>query len=220
MESIENLYEQYYNLLEGIQENCSDEFTTNLLQYGITRDYYNQVDKATELLLKFYEKYLKKADLEESINEFFQDKRTENIKFCLLIDIIRCYEGLDHPTTFTTPEGIALMLLLSKILCIGGIQSYEQLEFVNTTTLSLIDIIPYINECSYELGNRYSLFLSTFLKQDSSKTDHLYRMLLYNLCKKIAEVDEEISLSEKEWLNEIALLNDEDSNNDIDISWL
>ena len=45
-------------------------------------------------------------------------------------------------------------------------------------------------------------------------------MLLYNLCKKIAEVDGEISFSEKEWLNEIALLNDDDPDNDIDISGL
>lgn len=38
------------------------------------------------------------------------------------------------------------------------------------------------------------------------------------MCKRIAEVDGEISLSEKEWLNEIALLNDDDPANDIDVS--
>jgi hypothetical protein len=40
------------------------------------------------------------------------------------------------------------------------------------------------------------------------------------LCKAIAEVDGEISEAEEEWLNEIALLNDDDSNNDVDISGL
>ena len=160
MESVEILYEQYYNLLERIQESCPGDFATNLLQYDITQDYYNQVDKAAGLLKNFYEKYLKGANVEEAINERFQSNRAENVKFGLLVDVLRCYDGLDHPTSFTTPEGIALMVLLGKILCVGEIQAYEQLESVNSATLSLIDIIPYISECSDELGNRYSLFPS------------------------------------------------------------
>ncbi len=218
MESVENLYEQYYNLLERIQESNSDNFAINLLQYDITQDYYNQVDKAAGLLKNFYEKYLKGADIEEAINERFESNRAENVKFCLLIDALRCYDGLNHPTSFTTPEGIALMILLGKILCVGEIQSYEQLESVNSAILSLVDIIPSIGECSEELGNRYSLFLSSIFEKESPDIDRLYRMLLYNLCKKIAEVDGEISVSEKEWLNEIALLNDDDPDNDIDVS--
>lgn len=220
MESIEILYEQYYNLLERIQESNSNDFAINLLQYNITQDYYSQVDKAAGLLKNFYEKYLRRANIEEAINERFQNNRVENVKFGLLVDVLRCYDGLDHPTSFTTPEGIALMVLLGKILCIAEIQSYEQLESVKSATLSLIDIIPYISTCSEEIGNRYSLFLSTMLEKESPDVDRLYRMLLYNLCKNIAEVDGEISISEKEWLNEIALLNDDDPNNDIDINGL
>lgn len=220
MESIESLYEQYYNLLEKIQENTPGDFTTDLLQYNITQDYYNQVDEAAGLLKNFYEKYLKKTYMEEAINECFQNNRAENIKFGLLIDVVRCYDGLNHPTSFTTPEGIALMILLGKILCVGEIQSYKDLESVNSATLSLIDIIPHISGCSDELGNRYSLFLSTMLEKESSDVDRLYRMLLYNLCKKIAGVDGDISISEKEWLKEIALLNDDNPDNDIDVSKL
>lgn len=220
MESFEILYEQYYNLLEKIQESSTDDFVTNLLQYDITQEYYNEADKAAGLLQNFYEKYLNGTNVEEAINEIFQNKRSENVKFCLLIDVLRCYDGLDHPTSFTSPEGVALMIVLGKILCVGEIQSYNQLESVNSATLSLLDFIPYISECSNELGNRYSLFLSPILKKESPNIDRLYRILVYNLCKKIAEVDSEISISEREWLNEIALLNDDDPFNDIDISEL
>lgn len=218
MESIEILYEQYFNLLEKIQESCSDNIPTNLLQYNITKNYYIQVNEAIGLLKKFYDEHLKKSNIEEAINQRFHSNRADNIKFGILIDVIRCYDGLDHPTNFTTPEGIALMILLGKILCVGEIKSYEQLEYVNSATLSLIDIIPYISKCSDELGNKYSLFLSNMLVKESPDVDRLYRMLLYNLCKKIAEVDGEISVSEVEWLNEIALQNDDDPDNDIDIS--
>lgn len=220
MESIENLYEQYYNLLEKNTESNSDDLSTNLLQYGVTKDYYNQVDNAAGLLKDFYEKNLKVESIEKAINKRFQCDKAENVKFALLIDVFRCYDGLNHPTSFTTPEGIALMLLLGKILYIGQIHSYEQLETVNSATLSLIDIIPHISVCSDELGNRYSLFISTILEKESPDLDSLYRKLLYNLCKKIVEVDGKITLSEKEWLNEITLLNDDEPYNDIDVSGL
>lgn len=206
--------------MEKNTESNSDDLSTNLLQYGVTKDYYNQVDNAAGLLKDFYEKNLKVESIEKAINKRFQCDKAENVKFALLIDVFRCYDGLNHPTSFTTPEGIALMLLLGKILYIGQIHSYEQLETVNSATLSLIDIIPHISVCSDELGNRYSLFLSTILEKESPDLDSLYRKLLYNLCKKIVEVDGKITLSEKEWLNEITLLNDDEPYNDIDVSGL
>lgn len=218
MNSLDELYIQYSQLKENLQDNIADDFTTDLLQYGIKRDYYEQVDKATGVLIEFYHKYLTTFDVWNQIAERLHDEQKENIKFCLLVDVTRCYDGLDHPTSFTTPEGIALMILLGKVFGIGEIQSYEQLGNVNSASLSLIDLMPYICGLSDELGNRYSLFLSPMLQTISSDTDRLYRVLLYNLCKRIAEVDGEISLPEKEWLNEIAFLNDDDPTNDIDVS--
>ena len=132
----------------------------------------------------------------------------------MLIDIMRCYDGLNHPTSFNTPEGVALMMLMDKMIGQAKIER-KQLAVVSSTTLELIDIIPYINECSYELGNRYSLFMSSVFEKTSPDMDKLYRRLIYNLCKHIAEVDSVNTISEKDWLNEIALLNDNDPENDI-----
>lgn len=220
MNSLDELYNQYSQLIENLKVNESDGFTTDLLQYGIERDYFVKVDKATGLLMNFYYKYLTTEDIWNRIDEKLHDERKENAKFCLLVDITRCYDGLDHPTSFTTPEGIALMILLGKVFGVGQIQSFEQLKSVNSATLSLIDLIPYIGGLSDELGNRYSLFLSPILNGISAETDRIYRILLYNLCKRIAEVDGVISESEKEWLEEIALLDDDNPNNDIDVSEL
>lgn len=220
MDSLDNLYEQYYNLIENIQENTTNGFTTDLLQYGITKEYFEEVVKATGLLQNFYDKYLTIDNIRDAVCERLNDNHAENAKFCMLIDVLRCYDGLGHPTSFTTPEGIALMVLLGKIMNLDEINSYEQLGTVNSATLSLIDIIPYISECSDELGQKYSLFMSTIFEKEVPDIDRLYRMLLYNLCKRIAEVDGEISISEKEWLEEIALLADDDPDNDIDIGGL
>lgn len=220
MNTLNTLYEQYYQLQDRIEDAANKHFSTDLLQYGISREYYELVDKAAGLLVNFYAKYLSDETVLKAVNVHLHDDRAVNVKFCLLIDVLRCYDGLDHPTSFTTPEGIALMILLGKVLGLGEIASYGQLGAVPSAALSLIDIIPYISECSDELGNRYSLFLSSVIEPISTETDRLYRMLIYNLCKRIAEVDGEISLSEQEWLNEIALLNDDDPGNDIDTSGL
>ena len=220
MESLDNLYEQYYVVVANIQEGQDSDTTTDLLQYGITKSYFDEVVKASGLMQNFYKKYLTVRNISNAVCEKLLDDHAENVKFCMLVDVMRCYDGMDHPTSVTTSEGIAIMILLGKVLGVGEINSYEQLGEVNSATLSLLDIIPYIGACSDELGKRYSLFMSGIFEKEAPDVDRLYRMLLYNLCKKIAEVDGEISMSEQEWLNEIALLNDDDPTNDIDISGL
>lgn len=217
MEKFNELYDQYALYKEKAEE-ADSEFTTDLLRYGITEDYFHKVVRATELMNKFYEAKLANSIIRSAVEYRLNDYHAENVKFCLLIDVLRCYDGLNHPTTFTTPEGIALMMLLDKIIGNNDIISYGQLETVSPATLSLIDLVPYISECSEQLGSRYSLFLSGIFEKKAPAVDRLYRRLMYNLCKTIAEVDGEISVSEEEWLREIALLNDDDPDNDIDIS--
>ena len=220
MESLNTLYEQYNHLKSKLQNDVDSEITTNLLQSGITREYFDKVNTALELLLKFYDRHLSNIRIHDAVCASLNSQRKENVKFCMLIDIMRCYDGLDHPTSFNTPEGVALMMLVDKMIGEAKIERYEQLARVSSTTLELIDIIPYINECSYELGNRYSLFMSSIFEKLSLDMDKLYRRLIYNLCKPIAEVNGVITISEKDWLNEIALLNDDDPENDIDIKGL
>ena len=96
--------------------------------------------------------------------------------------------------------------------------AYKQLETVSATTLSLIDLVPYLSECSEQLGSKYTLYLPTIFEKKAPDLERLYRRLLYNLCKTIAEVDGEISTAEEEWLNEIACLMTMIPDNDIDIS--
>jgi hypothetical protein len=217
MDKFNELYDQYALYKEKANEEELD-FTTDLLRYGITEDYYHKVEKATELMNRFYDTKLANSTIRSAVEYRLNDYHAENLKFCLLIDVLRCYDGLNHPTTFTTPEGIALLMLLDKIIGNKDIMSYRQLEAVSPATLSLIDLVPYICECSEQLGSRYSLFLSGIFEKKAPAVDSLYRRLMYKFCKAIAEVDGEISVSEEEWLREIALLNDDDSNNDIDIS--
>lgn len=217
MDKFNQLYEQYAHYKEKVDKADTD-FTTNLLQLDISEDYFFKVSRAVELLLRFYEVKLSNTTIRNAVAYRLNHNHTDNVKFCLLIDVLRCYDGLGHPTTFTTPEGIALMVLLDKMIGQNRIMAYKQLGEIDSATLSLIDLVPYLSECSEQLGSKYSLYLPTIFEKKAPELEQLYRRILYNLCKTIAEVDSEISSAEEEWLNEIAILNDDDPNNNIDIS--
>ena len=89
-----------------------------------------------------------------------------------------------------------------------------------SVTLSFIYIIPYISDFSYILVSKYSLYLPALLAKKVPDAETFYRRLVYSLCKTIAEVDGVISPAEEDWLNEIALANDDNPNNDVDLNGL
>ena len=68
------------------------------------------------------------------------DNHSENTKICLIIDVLRCYEGLGHPTTFTTPEGVALLIFLDKMLGNKEITSFDMTQslFNNVSTFCFL----------------------------------------------------------------------------------
>ncbi len=144
MDAFKLLHEQYTQLRKKLNEE-PDSFSVDLLQNGITEEYYNKVDVATSLLCKFYEVKLLPLNLHNALAYRLNDNHYENLKICLLIDVIRSYEGLGHATSFNTPEGIALMILLDKMIGNKEIVTYRQLAKVSTATLSLIDIIPSLS---------------------------------------------------------------------------
>lgn len=218
MKSIDNFFEQLVSVNEQMKENYFDEFFTDLAQYKISRDYFNKIDASSSFLLTFFEDSLRPLDLQAKINQHLGINQDNTLKLYILIDVIRCFNGLDHPSNFSDPEGIALLLLLNKCYGVRELRRLEDIEEVDSATMSLWSLLPYINECSHEIGKCDQLLTSQFIEEIDEKTDYQYRKLLYKFCKDIAEVDSVIDKSEQEWLEEIARLSDADPSNDIDIS--
>ena len=125
MDKFIQLYGEYAFYKEKVEEGNSD-FSTDLLRYGITQDYYLKVNRAAELLQRFYDAKLANSSIRNAIAYRLNNNHADNVKLCLLIDVLRCYDGLDHPTTFTRPEGIALLILLDKIIGNNEIMDYKQ----------------------------------------------------------------------------------------------
>ncbi len=97
MDKFCQLYEQYAHYKEKVDKDNTD-FTTNLLQYDITEEYFIKVSRAVELLLRFYDTKLSNTAIRNAVAYRLNHNHTENVKFCLLIDLLRCYDGLGHPT--------------------------------------------------------------------------------------------------------------------------
>lgn len=216
-------FDTYYQQLEILRKEAESEIymEVDLLQSGLTENQFNEINNIVGMMIRFMESSLLTKEVHQVLYDSIMRrsrKSYEDVKLCFLIDIYRCYMGLNHPTSFNTPEGIGIMLLLSRMYNIGVIVNYEDLGKVKSTTLSLINLLTYISGCSEEIETDESeLFLSTVLGEFDSEIDRKYRRFIYSFCKKIASVDGRIDEIEEDWLREIARLNDDDVNNDISI---
>lgn len=218
MESLKNYHLQLNRLMEKFVEGHNDGISVDLSHNGVTPEYYVNVVNSANELIEFYDNNMKRIDAIKALCGEYSLESKDDGKLAMLIDVIRCYDGLGHSTSFNTPEGIAIMIFLGKLYDVERILSISDLSDVDSGTLSLIDILPYVDECSHELGNRTKLLISPILESIDNIADVQYRKLLYKFCKDVASVDGEISIGEKEWLEEIARLGDNDPTNDIDVS--
>lgn len=218
MESLNSYHFQLKLLMEKFtDEHCYDT-AVDLSQNGVTESYFGNVSDAAQAITDFYKEYLSLPDISKQISTKYSFDSESDVKLALIIDVLRCYDGLGHSTSFNTPEGIAIMIFLGKIYEVERIYSFKDLSDIDFGTVSLIDIIPYIDKCSQEIGNTNTLLISSVLESTDPDADILYRQLLYKLCKSIASVDGNLAIEEKEWLEEIARLDDDDLTNDIDVN--
>ena len=218
MDSLNSYHFQLKLLMEKFtDEHCYDT-AVDLSQNGVTESYFGNVSDAAQAITDFYKEYLSLPDISKQISTKYSFDSESDVKLALIIDVLRCYDGLGHSTSFNTPEGIAIMIFLGKIYEVERIYSFKDLSDIDFGTVSLIDIIPYIDQCSQEIGNTNTLLISSVLESTDPDADILYRQLLYKLCKSIASVDGNLAIEEKEWLEEIARLDDDDLTNDIDVN--
>ena len=228
-------FKKYYERLEilKVKENqvrssdiisedfiASNRICVDLSNNGVTREYFEKIDNATTQLLEFYHDNIERSSTHALLYSYIPQKYKRrdygDLKLCFLIDIIRCYEGLNHPTNLSTPEGVALLLLLTKAYYPSFFFNFESLSEIPEAVINLDAIIPYIGACSDEVGYAEDvIFVSKLLHEINPKADILYRQLIYRFCEAVSEVDSVISINEKEWLMGVLRLDDDDTSNDI-----
>lgn len=192
---------------------------TSDLSNNIEERYFDNVDYATSTVVTFYEDYIADTRLHVALHERVNTRRRKNyddLKLMLMIDIVRAYEGLHHPTRLNSPEGIALFLLLVKMFRPDYFVTYEGLKTIPEEIINLDGLVPYISDCSAQIDiPEKESVISTLLLGVRPKAERIYRIILYRLFESVAQVDGVITDDERDYLKSLLHLDDEDIRNDI-----
>ena len=212
-------FKDFYDCLENLPAPSPDDYTLDLSQTGITEEYFDKVDSASSMIIMLYERHLNTNPMQRLLHDNIRTGRYKNrddVKLCLMIDIVRCYYGLGHRTSLNSPEGIALLLLLIKLFRNEYTITYKGLGEIPNYIIDIDGLVPYISECSDQIDiAKDQSVLSTLLQNKYPQVDRSYRIALYRYCEAISEVDGTISREEREFLMTLLRLDDDDVTNDI-----
>lgn len=215
-------FSEYYKQLSIVtsQNYDSHDILTDLTISGVTQDYFNSIDQKSDALLEFYLNQISNPVLHNNLKELFDfgdSKDNDDLMLCLLMDIVYCFESMNHPTSLNTCEGFALLNIMEKVYRPDYYMSFEDLSEVPSFIINLDSMLSYIEGCIDEVKMiKEQSLVSVLLQKIDPNSDKEYRILLYKLCEAISEADGVISISERDLLMSILRLDDDDVSNDIE----
>lgn len=219
---IMSAFADYFNHLSVVvNDNYDlDDISIDLTSSGVTREYYTKIDERCDALLDFYQKEIAKSEIKIKLHELVAIdgyKDDDDLMLCLMMDFVRCFEELGHPTSLNTREGIALLNVMEKVYRPDYYMSFEELSEVPQFIINLDGMVSYIEGCieATDLLKTQSI-ISVLLQDVNPNADKEYRVLLYRLCESISEADGLISREEREFLMSVLRLDDDDVTNDIE----
>ena len=212
-------FKDFYDCLENLPDPSLDDYTLDLSVTGITEEYFDKVDSASSMIIMLYERHLDTSSIQRLLHDSIKTGRYKNrddVKLCLMVDIVRCYYGLGHRTSLNTPEGIALLLLLVKLFRNEYTITFNGLRAIPSYIIDTDGLVPFISECSDQIIiPNDQCVLTTILHEKHPSIDESYRIVLYRFCEAISAVDGTISRDEREFLLTLLRLDDDDTTNDI-----
>jgi hypothetical protein len=215
-----NPFADYFQRLEAIVNQNYDDtaFPSDLTGSGITKEYFSKIDQLSDSLLAFIQDKVITPDvIQKATKSFpFEGKGPEGVMLCFLMELVNCYEEMNHRTNLSSSEGIALLNILEKVYRPDYYMAYEYLSEVPQIIINLDEMVVYISNCIEAAPQVKIGSLISFLLQDiDAQADKDYRIRMYYLCEAISEADGKITVSESDYLKSLLRLDDNDINNDI-----
>lgn len=214
-------YTDYFDRLNFVvnQNYNLDDVTVDLTRSGVTPEYYAKIDERSDDILDFFQKKIVNQAMREALKEIVTIEGCnddDDLMLCLLMDIVHCFDGLGHPTSLDTCEGIALLNVMEKVYRPDYYMSFEELSEIPQFIINLDAMVTYIVGC-IEVTDvmKSQSIVSALLQKVNPEADKEYRILLYRFCEAISEVDGVISIPEREFLMNILRLDDNDVTTDI-----
>lgn len=216
-----SVFTDYFDRLNMVinQNYDSNDVTVDLTISGITREYYAKIDERSDDILDFFHTTIANLAVRDALKEIITIdgyRDDDDLMLCLLMDIVHCFYGLDHRTSLSTCEGIALLNIMEKVYRPDYYMSFEELSEVPAFIINLDAMVTYISACieATDIMKSQSI-VSTLLQKVNPEADKEYRILLYRFCEAISQVDSVISIPEREFLMNILRLDDNDISTDI-----
>lgn len=216
-----SVFTDYFDRLNMVinQNYDSNDVTVDLTISGITREYYAKIDERSDDILGFFHTTIANLAVRDALKEIITIdgyRDDDDLMLCLLMDIVHCFYGLDHRTSLSTCEGIALLNIMEKVYRPDYYMSFEELSEVPAFIINLDAMVTYISACieATDIMKSQSI-VSTLLQKVNPEADKEYRILLYRFCEAISQVDSVISIPEREFLMNILRLDDNDISTDI-----
>lgn len=216
-----NAFNRYFEQLRYVTSIKPDpnDITVDLTKSGVTKKYFHKIDERSNALLDFFQDTVAKQNVREAMQSFVTiegGQDYEDLMLCLLMDIVHCFDGMNHRTSLNTCEGLALLNVMAKIYRPDYYMSFEELSEIPQFIINLDAMTIYIDGCIDETDIiKNQSIVSVLLQIVNPEADKQYRILLYKLCEAISEADGVISISEREFLRNVLRLDDDDVSNDI-----
>ena len=215
-----NPFADYFQRLEVIVNQNYDDtaFPSDLTGSGITKEYFSKIDQLSDSLLVFIQDTVITPDvIQKAAKSFpFENKGPEGVMLCFLMDLVNCYEEMNHRTNLSSSEGIALLNILEKVYRPDYYMAYDYLSEVPQIIINLDEMVVFISGCIEATPQvKKESLISSLLQGLDTEADKEYRIRMYYLCEAISEADGKITPSESDYLKSLLRLDDNDINNDI-----
>lgn len=182
--------------------------------YNISKDYFDQVVKATEDIYEDYEQVLKIRDIGAHvdsigvkivINGCSTVSVREKIRLLFWVDIVRCYIGLGHSIDLDSKESLGLLYFVALTNGCSKNKSYSYLPTLKGAYQS--DVESIISGVKSYIDTSEAISETFMLSRLLSKTDTmLHRKFLvdiYRFASLTAKADQTVTAEEAKWLSSI-----------------
>ena len=197
----------------GTEEEEKDAENTAILNaYGISEKYFNDIDAASKALGDFKKSLCLNISVRDAVAASFawpDDDVESHVNYFISIDALGCFEGSGTSLALDSKEGFGLMALCWALISKEPFPEYKHIDAVFRTAPQTAGYIQTLKQFARESFPNKKLVFTGILASCDAGLREKYLVLLSRWASIVANADGTITDKEKEWLDKLSNLKDE-----------
>lgn len=184
-----------------------------LKQYGVSEEYFNEIAAASKNLADFKKSVCLNISALDAISSAFawpDNDKEGHINYLISIDALRCFEGSGVTLALDTVEGFGLLALSWALISKDNYPEYKNVGFFFNTASQTADYIQTLKKFANGHFPKGRLVFPDLLFSCGSDLRERYLTLLSKWASTVAKADGTVTDKEKDWLEKLANLKDEE----------